>query len=45
MWAPQPRSRRVSRALRDDAVVVLVEWDVHDPGGAWIDLQMLVMAG
>ncbi len=37
--------RTVARALDADARVIVVERDLADPGAAWLDLQMLVMAG
>jgi hypothetical protein len=37
--------RTISRALEADARVLLIERDLADPAAAWVDLQMLVMAG
>jgi hypothetical protein len=37
--------RTVARALDTDARVLLIERDLADPAAAWVDLQMLVMAG
>jgi hypothetical protein len=37
--------RTIARALDTDARVLLVERDLADPAAAWVDLQMLVMAG